>query len=74
MGDRFIAFGHIPHRDPKPAQDVLALDGGAVRGGELRALVWTPGRFSVGPDGAKAEAHIISVPGRLEHIGTNPFI
>lgn len=63
-GDRRVAFGHAPHRNPYPAADVIALDGGAVKGGVLRAWLWTPGRPSTGPDGTGSEAHLLEVPGR----------
>jgi len=38
-GDQVIAFGHIPHRASRPTPHGFALDGGAVKGGVLRALI-----------------------------------
>ena len=54
-GDRVIAFGHIPHADPKPIPGAFALDGSAVKGGVLRALIRSP---------KCPEGQILEVPGR----------
>jgi predicted kinase len=53
--DRRIAFGHIPHRDTRPAPYGLALDGGAVKGGVLRAFIRDPDQ---------PEGRIIEVPSK----------
>jgi protein phosphatase len=59
-GDRLILFGHIPHENPHPAPDALALDGGAVKGGVLRAFLRSPER----PDG-----ELLEVPGKPYYAG-----